>query len=314
MQSKIVKVFVSRHGRPSMKKLFSQLSCDAELYIKSSVFDGYVLRKNKNNLNEKTKIKSLEPIDCRNSIVIRWGWHGEILTDNTTITYNTADAIKLVNDKGRCRKVLEEAGLDVPKTFLLDEIEAAHRNNLLIYPMIGRPSHHGRGIAFFECNNYQEIQDAIRKGCSYFSYFYPKTREFGVHIGSSKILNLVEKPKPKDDKIAWNRYQNDEPFISVPWSEYKNYICKLALRTMKVCGLTYGRVDIMSNPTDKNLPKAVVCEANTAPTINSSDYTMERWVKYINFLANHEGRFNDWDFEQFENPKSLAWKNNQLEV
>lgn len=68
----------------------------------------------------------------------------------------------------------------------------------------------------------------------------------------------------------------------------------------------------MVQNNNKNLPRAVVCELNTAPTLNSTNYVLERWVKYFNKLANSETRIEHWDFEQFEKASSLAWKENQF--
>jgi glutathione synthase/RimK-type ligase-like ATP-grasp enzyme len=186
-----IKILVNRHGRPSMKKVFKTLSKDASLIIKSSLFDGYIERPDRNNLKKKVKIRSLNPIDCKDSIVLRWGSRYEVEHNAGTIVYNKNEATKLVNDKGECRKFLQDKGIAVPKTFLINELDNANRNGKLIYPMIGRPSHHGQGRHFFVCNNYNEILNAKNKGCTYFSYFYPKTKEFGVHVGSGKFCHFI---------------------------------------------------------------------------------------------------------------------------
>jgi len=55
-------------------------------------------------MKQKTKIKTSMPYDCKGAIVIRWGWYGDIVTDRSSIVYNKAEAIKLANDKGLCRK------------------------------------------------------------------------------------------------------------------------------------------------------------------------------------------------------------------
>lgn len=312
---KKVIILLNKHGRPSMKKVFSQLDHpNVELYIKSSLFDGYVKRTNKNNLREKTKIRGLNPIDCRDAIVIRWGARYEIIHDNTTIMYNKGDVIKLINNKGECRKFLDENGIAVPKTFLKNEVrDLLNQNYKFTFPLIGRPEHHGQGRHFHVLNNNNDILNSFNKGVSYISEFYPKTKEFGVHVANGKILTIVEKPKPADNKMQWNRFQNEEAFKIVPWGEYKNYIGKLALQAAKVCGLDYGRVDIMSDPENKNLPRAVVCELNTAPTLNSTEYVIERWIKFFNkIINNNDRRLDHWDFEQFEKPSSLSWKNEQL--
>jgi hypothetical protein len=303
------KILVGKHGRKSTKMLFEKITNpNTEHVLKSTVLNAFVYRTNKENLKLRKIVKGFKAPDCKNSIVARWGWYGEIETDNTSIVYNKAEAIKLSNSKGQCRKFLESRGIDVPKTYLLDE-----PININYFPLIARPEHHGQGKNLWLCENFLDLEEAIRKGATYFSHVYPKTEEYGVHVAHGKVLAVVRKPAPDDlNQIAWNRAQNDKPFQLIPQAEYKNYICKLALRAFREIGLDYGRADVMVQKTDKNLPKAVICELNTAPTLTSTPYVLERWTKYFNKLANSDKRIEHWDFEQFEKAESLAWKENQL--
>jgi|LakMenEpi03Aug12_release.lakeMendotaPanAssembly.Ray.scaffolds.fasta_scaffold05445_34 hypothetical protein len=303
------KILVGKHGRKSTKMLFEKITNpNTEHVLKSTVLNAFVYRTNKENLKLRKIVKGFKAPDCKNSIVARWGWYGEIETDNSSIVYNKAEAIKLSNSKGQCRKFLESKGIDVPKTYLLNE-----PININSFPLIARPEHHGQGKNLWLCESFLDLEEAIAKGATYFSHVYPKTEEYGVHVAHGKVLAVVRKPAPDDlNQIAWNRAQNDKPFELVPQAEYKNYICKLALRAFKEIGLDYGRADVMVQKTDKNLPKAVICELNTAPTLTSTPYVLERWTKYFNKLANSDKRIEHWDFEQFEKAESLAWKENQL--
>ena len=303
------KILVGKHGRKSTKMLFEKITNpNTEHVLKSTVLNAFVYRTNKENLKLRKIVKGFKAPDCKNSIVARWGWYGEIETDNSSIVYNKAEAIKLSNSKGQCRKFLESKGIDVPKTYLLNE-----PININSFPLIARPEHHGQGKNLWLCESFLDLEEAIAKGATYFSHVYPKTEEYGVHVAHGKVLAVVRKPAPDDlNQIAWNRAQNDKPFELIPQAEYKNYICKLALRAFKEIGLDYGRADVMVQKTDKNLPKAVICELNTAPTLTSTPYVLERWTKYFNKLANSDKRIEHWDFEQFEKAESLAWKENQL--
>jgi hypothetical protein len=307
-------IIVAKHGRPSTKELFKKIAhTNAEHVIKSAVFEGFVKRTNPLDLTKRTKLRTSSPYDCTNAVVIRWGWYGNIDTDSKSIVYNKAEAIKLANDKGVCRKFLASKNIDVPKTYLLDEISELLANDGLQYPIIARPSHHGRGKNLWICENIAEIREAIRKGATYFSEIYPKTEEYRVHCALGKVIEVMQKPAPEDTtQVAWNRAQNDAPFTRVPWDNWKNYICKLALRATKELGLDIAGVDIMVQKTDRNLPKAVVCEVNTAPTLNSSPHVLERYSLLFNKLANSDTRVEHWDFEQFTTPSSLAWKTPQF--
>jgi len=304
-------IMVGRHGRPSTKELFKNISKqNCEHVIKSAVFDGFVVRDTPNNMKSKKKVKSGDTYNCSNSIVIRWGWYGNMQTNDQTIVYNSAEAIKLANDKGKCRKHLAARGIDVPETYLLDEIK---RMTNVEYPLIARPSHHGRGKHLWVCNNQKELNIAIGKGASYFSKIYPKTEEYRVHCGLGKILEVMRKPAPADpSQVAWNRALNDAPFERIPWNNWENFICKLALRAAREMNLQLAGVDIMVQRTNDNIPKAVVCEINTAPTLNSSPHVLERYSKLFNKIARSETRIEPWDFESFESANSLAWKEIQL--
>lgn len=311
---KEVKIICGTHGRASTKLVFSKLIKNATHILKSNRLNAFVYRTDKQNLKNRKISKGFSLPDCRNSIVFRWGWYGEIETDNTSIVYNKAEAIKSSNSKGKCRKFLQSKNIDVPETYLLNEISAMLANDSVQYPIIARPEHHGQGINLWLCENSAEIRLAIHKGATYFSKVYPKTEEYGVHCAHGKILAVVKKPAPDNpNQIAWNRAQNDKPFELIPQSEYKNYICKLALRAGKEVGLDFFRADVMVQKTDKNLPIAVITELNTGPTLSSTPYVLERWTKYFNKLANSDKRLEHWDFEQFEKAESLAWKQNQLE-
>lgn len=236
------KIFTGLHGRPSTKLIFSKITNpDSEHLVKSTKLNSFVSRKDPKNLKNRQILKGFETPNAKGAIVVRWGCYYNLDTDGHTIVYNKAEAIKLVNDKGQCRKFLAEKGIDVPKTYLLNEISSMLANNQVVYPLVGRPSHHGRGSHFHVCNNSAELRNAIQQGCTYFSLIYPKTEEYGVHCALGKCLAVMKKPAPKDGKVAWNRALNDEPFTVVPQADYKNYICKLALRACKEVGLDFAR-------------------------------------------------------------------------
>jgi hypothetical protein len=302
-------IYVYKHGRPSMKKLFKILQLNnLSLIIKSVRFNGFIIRDNPNNLLKKVKVKA-DQYKAENSIIIRWGSRVPLITDDKTIVYNKAENINISNNKGDARILLQNNNVPVPKTYLSENV----LNQDLKYPMIGRPSHHGQGRHFYICNNQQDIKNAINKGCSYFSEFYNKTKEYGVHCAHGKILAVVEKPKPEDNKMAWNRALNNDPFVVLKWSEVDYDVCNVALQSLKVLKLDFGRVDIMAFPEDNNLPKVVVCEVNTAPTLTSAEYVSERWSSYFKWLFSSEKRRIHWDFTKYKKKESFFWKNFQFE-
>lgn len=299
------KILVYKHGRPSMKVVWNKMqNKNVSLNIKSSLFDGFVVREHG---VKKKKVKSLD-FDATSGVLIRWGNTVQVNTDKQSVVYNKVEAIKISNSKGACRKFLQEKGIPVPKTWLSNEIG---ENTDCVYPLIGRPEHHGQGKHFFVCKDANEVKAAINNGCSYFSEVYDKNREFRVHCFLGKVLAIMEKPKPKGAQIQWNRALNDEPFTVLDRNKWPKEVVLTALRAVKTCGLDFSGVDIMSND---NLPiKAVICELNTAPTLSSSDYVSSKYAKAFDLITRHEKRVPHWDFEKFKKPESFSWKNFQME-
>lgn len=292
---------VYKHGRPSMKAVHNAIP-ESELMIKSNVFEGYIRRYQ----GVKTKLKEVEP-DCRGKIVARWGSRSPIQTDNTSVVYNRNEQVANTNSKGKCRKMLRDSNILIPKTYLVGEDMGDMK-----YPVLGRPEHHGQGRHAFICKDAKEMQDATKKGCTYFSEIYPKNREIRVHCFMGKILAITEKPRPKDDKILWNRAQNDEPFTVLDRKDWPMHACQLALQACEVMGLDYSGVDVMLD-AGKDHPPSVICELNAAPTIINSPYVLEKYTSAFKWLFGSDKRRPKWAFNSFKKADSLAWKKEQLE-
>jgi hypothetical protein len=293
---------VNRHGRPSMKTVYKSLGGETELLIKSSLFDGYVCRK----AGQKQKARGVDSPDCEDSIVIRWGSRAPITSNQKTVTYNRNEAVEKTNSKDVCRRILRENNVAIPKTYFPNEDMSK-----AIFPLIGRPSHHGQGRHVFTCLNLEDVKRAQARGCTYFSEIYPKKREIRVHCFMGKVLAVVEKPKPDDDKLVWNRAQNDKPFEVVDRKDWPMEAVKVALQACEVMGLDFSGVDVMLD-AEGDHPKAVICELNSAPTINSSPYVMDKYVKAFSWLFASETRRPKWAFNSFKKVVSLSWKEEQL--
>ena len=102
--------------------------------------------------------------------VIRWGNTAGNFEDEI----NPRKAIVLTSDKYAFLRLLEENSLPIPHI-------GSDR-----FPCIGRTRHHERGRGFWYCQNYLDVAHAKRKGAEYFLEFYPKTKEYRVHIGFRK--------------------------------------------------------------------------------------------------------------------------------
>lgn len=305
-------ILVARHGRPSQKEVFKRTT-NSELIIRSAVFEGFVHRVNPNNLKKRKKVKDLN-LNINEGILIRWGCISEVNTSGS-IVYNKAAGIKLANDKLESRKALAAAGIQIPTTFSFQEVQSKDPSTIK-WPLIARPRQHGRGRSFYMCNNMAEvISSRNNKSCVYWSEVYPKTREFRVHCMHGKIASILSKPAPTNpNSHAWNHAQVNIPFTNIPQSDWKNYMCKAALGAVEALGLDWGGVDIMvcDNYQELGLPRVVVCEVNTAPTLKSSEYTLGKYTKYFEWLRNSSERRPHWNWKDYTAPSSHAWQDSHF--
>jgi predicted ATP-grasp superfamily ATP-dependent carboligase len=303
MKNKII--LVGKDGRPSMKGVYSKMTNkEVSLLVRRRLLSGKEYYRHYQNNNVETLTK--EPISSvtgKNSIVIRWGNKIVIPTDKSTIVYNNASAIALATDKKVSREIFINKGINTPRLIYL-----ATENNIK-YPIIARPFVHSKGKNFVVLNNFDELNVHLHSNTGwYYSEFVDKVKEFRVHCAHGKILNYLEKPNPKNGNIAWNIAQNGEAFTNVNWSDYNYDVASEALKAITALGLDFGGVDVMLD----NEGKAWVLEVNTAATLSSAEYSMERYAKYFEWLFRSETRREHWDYTKFKKAKSLAWKNFQL--
>jgi hypothetical protein len=244
-----------------------------------------------------------------NSIAINWAYSATPLClPNDCVLFNKPDKIGFASDKSLCRKLLFDGNISIPETRYTPNKPIFNylvgRNEV----WIGRPSHHYGGHKFYVCRTQRGLERSMRKGCTYWSRFYPKTVEYRVHCAHGKVL-LMQQKMGSQDHFRWN-HTTGVVFKMIPWSKYDKEICLLALRACKVIGLDFGAVDIMANPTDESLPKAVVCEINTSPKL--CEYSLSRYAKYFSWLFRTR-QSEHFDFEKYKQIKSFAWKNCNFE-
>lgn len=241
--------------------------------------DVTVFRKTKLLKGEKGQIDTL----------IRWGCRTPLKAKRYI---NLSKRIDLISNKVSTRQVLS-----VPMTKLYTEGE--------FDIIIGRPEYHHAGRDFYICRNIKEYNKAVEH-CDYFTHFYPKTKEFRLHVAHGKIL--VYQEKAPCEGIAWNHALNEQAWATIPWNQYDIEICKLALQAADDLEVDFCAVDILAFPTD-NQPRQVVCEVNSAPSVDG--YTATRYAKYFDWLLKKERKHFNW--KKYTEPKSFAFKNKHLE-
>lgn len=308
-----------RDGRPSTKLAFSTMNSDS-LLIHKREYKGrkyYRHFKDKAKLAEKIEagVKYLsewrEPsTTLESSVVVRWGTREALPTNNETVVYNRADALKVATDKKLSREVFIEKGVNCPV------LVTGNNFSEDFLPIIGRPPIHSKGRNFAVLRSEREFRDhyAMHGNDWYYSNFIDKDSEFRIHVAHGKALAVMEKPRPQNENIAWNRAQNDvDPFTYVDWDAVDERGLKPvvveAIKAVKAVGLDFGGVDVMLKGD-----MAYVLEVNTAPTLNSSPYVASKWGQYFDWLFKKDERREHWGEEILEKKygKSMIWKNWQL--
>jgi len=210
----------------------------------------------------------LNPSSNYVDFLIRWG---NTTPKETGKVLNKAKAILTSSNKPEALKILREKGLSV-----LPECD-------YIFPCVGRTKYHTGGSGFFSCRNERDVRIARRKGAVYFTRFYPKTREFRVHVGSGKVLLFSEKEGNKH-KIIWNKAKNGFTFRHLArhmWIEDSLLmeIQRASKQAVEALGLDFGAVDILAYPRYGNFPQFVILEVNTCPSL--SPLALEKYLEYF---------------------------------
>lgn len=305
-------ILIGKHGRPSMRGVYSTMQQDATLVVKRTPPSGNIAphfrEYNNHNLNVFTRNRT-QQYCAEDAVVIRWGSRCDISTNGASVVYNKSYAIKNATDKGLSRRLMLENCVCVPKLY-------KQGDTIANFPIIARPAIHAKGRNFVVLNSQAEFDvhsQRFEPHGWYYSEFIDKDLEFRFHCAHGKILAVMEKPKPNEHQMAWNRALNEDgdPFTYVGWDKM-NYPAMReaglqALRAVKAMGLDTGGVDVMVKGAN-----AYVLEVNTSPTLNSSEYVSKRWGMYLDWLFRSDTRREHWDFESYKNGKSLIWKNFQL--
>lgn len=304
----MLEILVGRDGRPSMKKVYSQMKSKCRLVVRRippgktahlRVYDGSDI--------EKFKKEPISNLTLAGKKIIRWGNRIEAETAKDTIVYNKSEAIAKATDKKLSRELFHKGKVRAPKSVTPDNVTNGD------YPIIARPSRHAKGKNFIVLKTRDEFVRHYTANVStgwYYSAFVNKEREFRVHCAHGKILAIMEKGQG-GDKIAWNRAQTGESFTRVSQKDYIFTVCFQALKAVQTLGLDFAGVDVMLI-AENGKPQAYVLEVNTSPTLNSSDFVSEQYAKYFDWLNRSDKRREHWDYSKFESPASFAWKQFQL--
>jgi len=304
-------ILVGVHGRPSMKKVYSDMT-EGNLIVRRRLRRRNVTyyRHYEDNVSDRLRRVNTPP-NLSDNVVIRWGSREELPSNGGTVVYNRSSAIANATDKRESRNILATAGVVVPRMVTPDDSNIS-------YPVVARPSVHSKGRNFIVIRDASQFrthyQSHARRGW-YYSEYVDKDSEFRFHVCHGKVLAIMEKPRPENrNLLAWNRALNEDPFVYVPWNALRERqgLANAAIESIKAVealGLDFGGVDVMLVGD-----RAVVIEVNTAPTLNSSDYVAERYSKYFDWLFRSETRREHFTRLDYSDPRNFIFFNEQLEA
>lgn len=219
--------------------------------------------------------------------VINWGDSRVVLSAGTTVLFNKPEAVALAISKLSTIEELNKA--KVPSVRATDDHEKAVKWFDKGYGVLARTDgqSNGNGIELFTSDQ--------KPKADFYSRYWPKSHEYRAHVFNNQVIDLTEK-RARHNAGA-NRvirsYDNGWIFahhISLSDKEDRERLNKLALDAIRALGLDFGAVDILAGLTTsipRRLSKAVVCEVNTSPGLESPQ-TIDAYVRAISAMMKEE--------------------------
>jgi hypothetical protein len=242
----------------------------------------YLLYSNSTSTTGKALIAALKEAGCKieggtqgpgkNKVgtLIRWGCSK--LVGKPGKILNKAKAIDLASDKLESLKTLKDNDIRVPEVFMPDKVTFES------FPLLGRKKHHIAGNDIVFCLQKTDIPEARAAGCTYFTKYIPKAREYRVHVFDGQAIKISQKlltePNRNKDPWIWNF---DEGYTFHVQKEKLPSMGKMmAMASVEALGLNFGAVDIIIGDDGKSY----ILEVNTAPglqTDSSIDVYVEKF-------------------------------------
>lgn len=185
---------------------------------------------------------------------INWGRR----TANTQLNPDINNCV----NKRVMRELFAEHGVPMPKLLTHGNVlyDAREMGISWDYPIVGRPDRHTKGRGFWLCDNFKDIEKALRgtrrkKAATHFMEYIDAPHELRVHIFLGKSIRISEK-----DATAFHTYTTIKPTINVKKAR------KAAKQAVNALGLDFGTVDVLCE-TDGT---PYVLEVNAAPGLGGS--------------------------------------------
>ena len=228
--------------------------------------------------------------------LVNWGNASDIPVFGETYL-NKASAVTTSSNKVATFDALDAAEVSIP--YYAVDMDAAQQLlsnndvNKVLCRTLTRASE-GRGIVI------ATTPDEIVSAGLYTGY-EPHTNEYRVHIFKGRVIDVAEKRKLSEEKLAERGITLNEDIKSHGngWvfargnarlkhtdGEYKSDIVDQSLAAMEAVGLDFGAVDVIYNNPSR---EAFVLEVNSAPGMEEGSTTLFHYANAFLEDANEDG-------------------------
>ena len=212
----------------------------------------------------------------KDKIVINWG--------STTMSeevakcevINKPEAVALASNKLRFfgaisqynRSVIRRnSGVSIPVyTTLKEEAREWIFDGCIVVARTVLNGHSGAGIVLCETSDQLDQVDA-----PLYVIYQPKKQEYRIHVLRNEVVDIQRKARrteTPDDQVNWKIRNHDNGFIYSRNEDMGNLNPKIlsdSIKSVEVCGLDFGAVDVIYN---EKTATPYVLEVNTAPGLS----------------------------------------------
>ncbi|KKM76035.1 hypothetical protein LCGC14_1384150, partial [marine sediment metagenome] len=183
--------------------------------------------------------------------------------------------------------MVKEAGINVPKIFILNKKTKYRCFDENIFPLMARKLKHARGsdIIFLKTKSSMEKRWDRIKNRDFLIKYIPKKYEYRIHVLGDKVVNVCKKihsPKAVEegDYIHPHVWSKDRGWtLQTIEEEGLIEIKVLAINAIEVLGYDFGAVDLIQGKDEKYY----ILEVNSAPRLNKT-----RRKIYVKFFRKKE--------------------------
>lgn len=143
----------------------------------------------------------------KGDIVISWGSKLPKEFDKSSLsgikTINDPLKIKNAANKLASLKLLDKAGVPVPKFSEASSIKKDMASGKMKFPVIGRKKRHQGGRGFWLCVQDVDVDNALSEGAEYFIQHIPNKTEYRIHVFGRDVIVAQKKVHQGNPQRNW---------------------------------------------------------------------------------------------------------------